>query len=126
MAESTLPFGVGELAEHQHPALVQGIEQRQRNCNRRVLGLGQFSPEIFHIRLDGGLFFGERQLEANVGVHVAVDDVMRHLAQRPATIAIGRIQLLVGKSAERGAQTGGSLLDVGQALLFLFGCDEPA
>jgi hypothetical protein len=29
MAERPLPFRIAKIAEHQHPALVQGIEQRE-------------------------------------------------------------------------------------------------
>src|SRR5260221_224827 len=76
MAEGTLPLRVGEFAQHQHPALVQGIDQCQRHVDGGALGLGQLGPKIFHVGLDGGLVFGERQLETNVGIHVAVGDLM--------------------------------------------------
>ena len=60
MAECPLPFRVAEISEHQHPALVQGIEQSQRHLDWRVLGLRQFRPEIFHVRLDGRFVLGKR------------------------------------------------------------------
>jgi len=50
---------------------------------------------------------------------------MDHLAQRPAAIAVRSIQLLARESVKGGAQTGGSLLDIGQVLLLLF-CRERA
>jgi hypothetical protein len=120
MEEGTLPVGVGEFAEHEHPALVERIEQGERGFDGSALRLGQFGPEILHVGLDGGLVFGERQLETDVRVHVAIGNVMSDLAEGPAAIAIGSIELLVGKSAEGGTQSGGSLLDVVLAFLFLF------
>src|ERR1700722_820212 len=121
MTEGALPIDVGELSEHQHPTLVQGIEQGQRRFDGRMLGLGQFSPKIFLIGLDGWLVFGERELKTDIRVHVAVGKVMGYLAQGPTTVAVRSVELIVRESVESGAQAGGCQLDVGQEFLLLFG-----
>ena len=46
--------------------------------------------------------------------------MMRDLAQRPAAVAVGSVELRIGKAAQCGAQAGGSLFNVSQALLLLF------
>ena len=93
--KSTFPLGVAKFAEHEHPALMQRIEQCQRYIHGGVLSLWQFGPKIFCVRLDGWFVFGEREFETNVGIHVAIGKVMRQLARRPTTIAVGRVQLRI-------------------------------
>ena len=70
-----------------------------------------------------GIVFGEGELETDVGVHVAVGDVMGDLADGPATVAVRRVELRVGESADGLAEAGGSLLDVVEVLFFLVGGD---
>src|SRR5437773_635710 len=50
------------------------------------------------------LVFGQRQLQADVGVQVAVRDVMHDLPHGPATVAIWRIELRIVQAFHRGAQ----------------------
>ena len=66
--------------------------------------VGQSRPGGFVVGLDGGPVLGERELEADVGVGVAVGEVMHDLAHGPAAVAIGRVELGVVEAADRGAQ----------------------
>src|SRR4051812_34146083 len=45
------------------------------------------------------LVFGQRQLESNVAVDMAVGQVMNDLSHGPTTFAIGRVELLIAQSA---------------------------
>src|SRR6266849_9911294 len=62
------------------PAIVQGVEKGLRNRDWSGFGVDELCPAGFFVRADGGLVFGERQAQADVGVHVAVRDVMDDLA----------------------------------------------
>jgi len=62
---------VGERFQQAHPADVQGFDQHQRNVYGKPT-VCQISPHDFIVRLDGGPIFGERQLEAHVGVSMAI------------------------------------------------------
>src|SRR6266704_4558655 len=86
------------------PASMQRVQQRLRYLNRRGLRVRQFRPSCLLIRLDGWLFLGERQLQADVGGQVAVRDVMHDLPHGPATVAIWRIELRIVQAFHRGAQ----------------------
>ena len=55
--------------------------------------------------LDRRLVFGEREFEANDGVHVAVGDVMNELADGPAAGAIRRVELRGRETGDGGGQT---------------------
>src|SRR5439155_25552252 len=72
----------------------------------------ELRPAVFGVGLDCRLVLGERQLETHVRIHVTVGDVMRDLAHRPSTFAIGRFQLIGRQALYRGTQRGGSLLNV--------------
>ena len=64
----------------------------------------QLGPGGFVVGLDGGPVLSERELEADVGVGVAVGDVMHHLAHGPAAVAIGRVELRVAEARDGRAQ----------------------
>jgi hypothetical protein len=46
------------------------------------------------VRLNGGLVFRQRQLEAHVAVQMAFRNVMHDLANAPAAFAIGDVEML--------------------------------
>ena len=50
-------------------------------------------------------------------MHVAVRNVVRHLPQRPAALAVRRVELLVCESGDRVAQRGGGSGDIVDPLL---------
>ena len=70
--------------------------------------VGQIGPGGLVVGLDGGPILGERQLEADIGVGVAVGQVMHHLARGPAAFAVGRIELGVAQAGDGGPQAFGS------------------
>ncbi len=82
--------------------------QRQRRLDRQ-LAVGKLGPGGFVVGLDGGPIFGERELEADVGVGVAVGDVMDDLAHGPAAVAVGRVELGVAQALDGGAKLLGKL-----------------
>ena len=57
-----------------------------------------FDPRIFLVRLDRRVVFGERQLEAREGVHVALGHVVHHLPDRPAALAVRRFNLRLAQA----------------------------
>ena len=67
----------------------------------RVRALGQVGPGGLVVGLDGGPILSERELEAEIGVGVAVGEVMHDLAHGPAAVAIGRVELGL-REAEHG------------------------
>jgi len=79
---------------------MQGIEQASDTSMGALLLSGNSAQRFLHVGLDGGLVFGERQLAANIRIHVAVGDMMRDLAQRPAAVAVGSVELRIGKAAQ--------------------------
>jgi len=72
---------------------MQMIEQRQRSLDGSVWNIPQLGPAIFHVGLDGRHIFGEGQLETYIGIHVALGDMMQHLAHRPSARTVGSIEL---------------------------------
>src|SRR6266481_1535951 len=96
---------------------MQGIQQRERNIDRRRLGVLQLRPTRLFVGFDRGLLLRQRQPEPHVRVHVAVRNVMRHLSYCPAAVAIGRVQLLFAQALYGSAQLDGCLRDSRNRLL---------
>ncbi len=91
--QCALPFIVCHIFYGSYPALVQSKQQSNGNIN------GQFftsssSPNLSSsYGRNSGIVFGERQLKTDVGVHVAVGNMMHQLVYRPAAFAVRRMQL---------------------------------
>src|SRR5436305_175072 len=66
-------------------------------------------PAALVVRLDGRLFFGQRPLEADVTVDVAVGEVVDDLPDGPVPIA--GVELLLRQIGDGAAQGGWCLLD---------------
>src|SRR5208283_3854893 len=100
---------------------MQRVEQRQRDLNRRRLRICQFGPAILRIRLDRRLLFSERQLEADIGVHMAVGNMMRGLAHGPSAGTIRGVELSLCESFDGCAQLCrrlGNIVNEGAFLIF--------
>ena len=83
---------------------VQCVYEDQRAIDGQAR-VGQARPGGLVVGLDGGPILGERELEADKGIGVAVGEVMHHLANGPAAVAIGRVELRVVEAGDRRAQT---------------------
>src|ERR1700733_12214417 len=118
MAEGASPVFRLQRAQKANPPRVQGIEQGQGNFNGSGLRVAELRPEVFGVGLDCGGILGKGELEANVGVQMAVGNMVRDLAQRPAFGTVGRVELLIRKVFYSGAQVGWGLF--GLVYLFLF------
>ena len=94
MQESALEIGIAQRFEQANPAQVESFQKIER-CIHRQGSVGQRSPARFVIRLDGGLVFGKRELEADVRVQVAIGHMMRDLPDGPATGPVGNIELFL-------------------------------
>ena len=70
--------------EKHHPPLMKRLEQLQRKPNGRCARVEQLSPQMFFVRLDRRLVFGEGKPEPNVRIDVAVRQMMDNLPHRPA------------------------------------------
>src|SRR6185437_1818648 len=65
--------------------------------------IAQLRPARFVVRLDGRLVLRQRQLEPHIRVHVAVGEMMHHLLDAPAAVAIRSRKLLARQSLHRRA-----------------------
>ena len=117
MAEGALEVFGAHRSEDGVPALVEGFEEGERDLDGRLLHVGELGPAVFGVGLDGGLVLGQAELEADVGVHVAVRHVMDHLADGPAAVAVGGVELPVVEAGDGGAEGGGGAGDGGDGFL---------
>jgi hypothetical protein len=122
MAKRPLPVLRLERAQQAYPAIVQVIQHGQRNLDGSGLRVGEFGPAVFGIRLNHGFVLCEGKLKSDVGVQMAVGDVVRDLAHGPALGPVGRVELLVGKAIYTCAQMARRLLDVAKQFLPLLWC----
>ena len=112
MAELPLPIVRGKRAQQPSPAAMQILVQREGHLYRRGLTVGEFRPPSFVVWLYGWLVFSERQLVTHVRVHVAVGHVVDHLPHRPATVAVGSVELLRRQSRNGSAHVSGRVFDL--------------
>jgi len=115
MVVTTLEVSIGERLEERDPALVESGD----HCEGAIDGetaVGEAGPGGFVVGLDGGPVFREREFGADEGVGVAVGDVVHELADGPAAIAVGSIELRVAESADGGLKGGWKLAEDGDLL----------
>src|SRR5260221_7413786 len=123
MNEHTAKLIGGQRAPETKAAVMQGVEQGQRNFDRSCFCVGQMRPAILIVGLDGRLFFGERETQTDVGVEVAVRNVMDNLPDGPAAVAVRSIELRLREAVYRCAQLGRSFRDGLNTLLARGGSD---
>ena len=58
-------------------------------------GVVQGGPGFFVVGIDGGPIFSKGVADADEGLHVAVGDVVDELADGPAAVAVGGVELCV-------------------------------
>ncbi len=104
MDVAALPLLFCEGTQQDDPALVERVNEVQRQGDRSGTGVGEIRPERFVIGRDGGPVFGEGEAHADTGIHVAVGDVVHELANGPATFAVGRVELSVAEAGNGGAE----------------------
>jgi hypothetical protein len=112
VAEAALPLGVIEGLEEHDPAGVEGFDELERPLDRGG-GVMKGSPGFFVVGFDGGPIFGEGETNADEGVHVAVGDMVDELADGPASIAIGAVELLVVEALDSVAKLAGQVRNIG-------------
>ena len=101
-----LPLPRADLLQDQNPTPVEGVQKIERQPHRRGPRVAQLGPPRLLVRPDGGARLGERELEAGVGVEMAVRNVVDDLANGPPTGAVGGVELLRGKPRDGGTQQG--------------------
>ena len=89
---------------------MDGIDERQGDLDGHA-AVRQAGPGGLVVGLDGGRVLSEGQLDANVGVGVAVGDVVDDLADGPAAFAVGGVELGVVEPGNGLAKTGGQLAE---------------
>jgi hypothetical protein len=99
----------GERTPEPNPPIMKCIEQREGHIDGTGLCVRQLRPEIFVIRFNGWLLFGERETKTDVRIEVAVRDMVNNLANGPSTFAIRRVQLRGREATRGGAKAGRSL-----------------
>jgi hypothetical protein len=111
-------------AKQHVPPLMKGVEQRERHLDRRITRVRKIRPEGFIERLYRWLILSQRKFEPDVGIQVAIREVVHNLPDRPAAGAIRRIELLLreaGDGATQGFRRGRDLSDCFGALS---GCER--
>ena len=83
---------------------MEGGEEEQGDVDFGGGGVGEFGPEFFGVGFDDGGVFGEGEAAADVGIHVAIGDVVDGLANRPAAGTVGGIELGGSEAVDRGAE----------------------
>jgi hypothetical protein len=101
---AALPLIFGKGAEEEDPAVVEGVEEAERVIWGSGEGVGQFGPELLVVGLNGGPVLCEGEADADVGVHMAIGDMMHELADGPATVAVRRVELGVAETIGGGAE----------------------
>src|SRR5258708_6213219 len=71
-----------ERAQKQNPTRMERFKQYERSLDRCRPRISELGPFVLGVRFYGGSRFGERQLEAHIGVHVAIRYVMHQLPHR--------------------------------------------
>ena len=68
--------------------MVQGIEKFDGIFNGTVLTVLRFCPALFLVRLDNRSVFSNRQFHSDIGIHMAVCQVVNNLSGCPAILAV--------------------------------------
>ncbi len=87
-------------------------------------GVRQFRPSDLVVGIDGGLVFRQGEFEADIGLHMAVRDMVNHLAHSPAIRTIRCIQLLRRESSNRRPKFGRGPGDFSDPVLPLLRVDR--
>src|SRR5688572_26850821 len=88
------------------------VEQIERHIDRHLLRVRELCPCSLVVWLDRGLVLSQAELEANVGVHVTVGDVMDDLLHRPATRPVSSFELVARQASYGRSQRARSLRDL--------------
>ncbi len=104
MVEATLKVVLASWIRAARPSACAARRSMPATPSSGACAVGELRPCSFVVGLDGGPILSERELEADIGVRVAVGDVMHDLAHGPAAVAIGRVELGVGEAVNCGAQ----------------------
>lgn len=109
----------GQRFQQDRPALVERLKEPEGKLHAGH-GIGKFGPSLLVVRLDDRVGLRQRPLEADVRVHVGIGHVMYYLPNRPAPLAVGRIELRLretGHGGTHGFWQRDDLRDVFRALL---------
>src|SRR5688572_4120879 len=102
----------GHGAQQRNPALVQRLEQAERDVDRRRARVGEARPLGLVVGNDRRTVLGQGEAEPRGGVHVAVRDVVGDLAHGPAALAVRGLQLVLVQSGHGRPQPGRRRLDL--------------
>ena len=98
MPEAASEIGRIHRAQYSHPTKVKRVEQLQRYFDWNPPRICELGPRGFVVRLDRRLVFGERELEAGVGVEMAVGYVMYDLFHGPSARTVSGLELVTRHS----------------------------
>jgi hypothetical protein len=105
MTEGSPEIRLGHGLQQANPTGVQSLQQGQRSFDGSHGRIRKIGPKRFVVWFDCGDILGERQLETDIGVHVAVWDMVDHLPRGPTAGTVRGVQLLFAQSGHRRAQT---------------------
>lgn len=91
--------------EQGDPSRMKGGNKIERYRHRKPSGIGKIGPCGFIVGLDDGPVFGDRQFHPDVGICMAVSDMMYYLANGPASITIRGVELVIVEADNSGGKT---------------------
>ena len=89
MLQGPLELLTREPAQERDPAPVERFQERERGGQVGDGSVGKLRPPRLVVGLDRGPVLRDGQLEADIGVHVAVRNMVDNLGHGPAAIPIG-------------------------------------
>src|SRR5262249_44944512 len=104
MPESSLEIVASHSSRNKHQAPMKRFDQRERDLRGGGARFFYLRPPRFIIRPDRRLALGQRELEANVGIQMAVRYVMDYLTHGPSIRPVGSLELLIAHPGDRVSQ----------------------
>src|SRR5579871_2988194 len=95
MMEGAKKVALAHGFEQPHPTAVKPLQQAQGGLDGHGGRVRKTGPEHFIVWFDRRRLLGKRQLEAHVGVHVAIGQMMNDLPGSPAARPVRRVELLL-------------------------------
>lgn len=94
----------GKGTQQSCPARMQSLDEAEGRFNERGGAVFKLNPAILIVRFDRRFLFGECELAADEGVHVAVRNVMDNLADLPSVRSVRKPELMFCQSGDNRAQ----------------------
>ncbi len=88
-------IGHRQRVEHRRPSRVRAFKHGKRRRNGQAV-VGRLDPVVLFEANNQRRRFGDYRFDAAIDMHVNIAKMVNDLANRPAAVAVRRIQLCVG------------------------------